>query len=315
MDSSEDAETFQAWLRWRQFPADCRGTAGRVVWAGLRPGQGGKAGEEYPRQYFYALGLGSQMVALKMSFLSALLSPGRVLHWPTSHYINPLRCPSRSFGCYFAPITNCTLPPDLRNNRSGTPAAPAEPAGAVEDGRRLNRRSLRQRQGREREEDSIPEVRDASKTRSGLDLTHPSSTPLVQVCSPRGPGASRGRGWPASSFCRMRPASGAEHGSLEFEKVLWCTDTPRRRLSRLAGLRRVHSMAWYHAQISAFLFRPNAELRAFRAAVAPTLERRGNASRWPGGTAPRDPSKISRDQPRCRRAAPLLRAAGRLARA
>ena len=295
MDSSEDAETFQAWLRWRQFPADCRGTAGRVVWAGLRPGQGGKAGEEYPRQYFYALGLGSQMVALKMSFLSALLSPGRVLHWPTSHYINPLRCPSRSFGCYFAPITNCTLPPDLRNNRSGTPAAPAEPAGAVEDGRRLNRRSLRQRQGWEREEDSIPEVRDASETRSGLDLTHASSTPLVQVCSPRGPGASRGRGWPASSFCRMRPASGAEHGSLEFEKVLWCTDTPRRRLSRLAGLRRVHSMAWYHAQISAFLFRPNAELRAFRAAVAPTLERRGNASRWPGRHGASRPLE---DQPR-----------------
>lgn len=101
------------------------------------------------------------MVSLKFNFLHALLHK-QVYHFPTSHYVNPLRCKSRSFGCYFQAPTNCT-----------------------------------------------PQ----------------------------------------------------QHIRVESSKIHWCFDLPRRRLSRLAGLQGVHSKAWYHAQLSAFLFRPNHELR------------------------------------------------------
>ena len=37
------------------------------------------------------------------------------------------------------------------------------------------------------------------------------------------------------------------------------------QLSRLAGLHGVHSEAWYQGQLAAFLFRPNDEMRAYRA--------------------------------------------------
>ena len=52
---------------------------------------------------------------------------------------------------------------------------------------------------------------------------------------------------------------------MESAPLLWCFELPRKRLSRLAGLRAVHSEAWYHGQLSAFLFRPNSEMQAFRA--------------------------------------------------
>ena len=110
------------------------------------------------------------MVSLKFNFVHALLAD-RVYHFPTSHYVNPLRCASRSFDCYFAAPTNCS--------------------------------------------------------------------------------------W------RAEPSSPARHARKENVKIHWCFDLPRRRLSRLAGLRAVHAKEWYHAQIAAFLFRPNAQTAAF----------------------------------------------------
>jgi hypothetical protein len=157
--AAADAITFQRWLHARQYPQDCSQTVG-----------------VHTRQdYFYALGLGAQMVSLKFNFLDALLT-GRVYHFPTSHYVNPLRCPSRKFDCYFALPTNCSA-------------------------------------------DSAPR-------------------PAALHTQPRG----------------------RFHRAVEDSKIHWCFDLPRRRLSRLAGLHRVHAKAWYHAQLAAFLFRPNDEL-------------------------------------------------------
>ena len=55
------------------------------------------------------------------------------------------------------------------------------------------------------------------------------------------------------------------HRAMDTAPLLWCFELPRRRLSRLAGLQAVHSEAWYHGQLAAFLFRPNVELGRFRA--------------------------------------------------
>ncbi len=140
-----DALRFQHWLWERQHPADCSATVGARA----------------RQDYFYALGLGAQMVSLKFNFVHALLQR-QVYHFPTSHYVNPLRCATRSFECYFEPPTNC---------------------------------------------------------------------------------------------------SRAQHRRVENVKIHWCFDLPRKRLSRLAGLQAVHSKAWYNAQIAAYLFRPNRELR------------------------------------------------------
>ena len=100
-----DAVRFQAFLHARQYPADCRRTSAVVTRTGARPD-----GTTYAGNYFYGLGLGSQLVSLKFNFMRALLQ-GRVYHFPTSHYVNPVRCPSRSFDCYFEPPSNCTRPP------------------------------------------------------------------------------------------------------------------------------------------------------------------------------------------------------------
>ena len=104
--SRADGLQFQSWLHARQYPADCRATVGM-----------------YTRQdYFYSLGLGAQMVSLKYGLLHALLQ-GRVYHFPTSHYINPVRCPSRSFDCYFEPPSNCTRPPVGGGGGGGQPTS------------------------------------------------------------------------------------------------------------------------------------------------------------------------------------------------
>jgi len=86
-----DGVRFQQWLWQRQNPVDCSATIGAVT----------------RLDYFYALGLGAQMVSLKFNFVQALLHQ-QVYHFPTSHYVNPLRCASRSFDCYFEKPTNCT---------------------------------------------------------------------------------------------------------------------------------------------------------------------------------------------------------------
>ncbi|KAL1504018.1 hypothetical protein AB1Y20_010433 [Prymnesium parvum] len=142
-----DSFRFQAWIRRIQYPRDCRATTGAIT----------------RRDYFYVLGLGAQMVSMKFNFVHSLLQ-GMVYHLPTTHYANPLRCPSRSFDCYFEPPTNCST---------------------------------------------------------------------------------------------------AQHARTLDVKIHWCFDIPRRRLTRMARLRAVHSSAWYHAQLSAFLFRPNAAMREY----------------------------------------------------
>ena len=87
---AQDTLRFQRWIHSRQYPTDCGTTIGA-----------------FPKQeYFWGLGLGAQMVALKFGLLNALLQ-GQVYHLPTSHYTNPLRCPSRSFDCYFEPASHC----------------------------------------------------------------------------------------------------------------------------------------------------------------------------------------------------------------
>ena len=170
-----DAVRFQRFLHSRQYPSDCRSTVGARA----------------RQDYFYALGLGAQMVSLKFNFVHALLSD-QVYHFPTSHYVNPLRCPSRSFGCYFAAPTNCSWP---------NGAAPA------------------------------PEQK--------------------------------------------------KHRRTENVKIHWCFDLPRRKLSRLAGLRAVHSKEWYHAQVSAFLFRPNAELATFGRELLANMEQGASVGNLP----------------------------------
>jgi hypothetical protein len=172
--SRADALRFQRYLHARQYPSDCGSTVG------MRARQ----------DYFHVLGLGAQMVSLKFNFLHALLqSPRAVYHFPTSHYVNPLRCPSRSFECYFASPSNCSW-------------------------------------------------------------------------------ASGGR---------------APHRRVENVKIHWCFDLPRRRLSRLAGLRAVHAKEWYHAQLAAFLFRPNSELAAFGRELMGNME--GTIAPPPGAAA------------------------------
>lgn len=86
-----DEVVFAKWIHAKQFPRDCTATTGYVT----------------RQDYFFSLGLGAQMVALKFGLLNALLAE-RVYHFPTTHYVNPLRCPSRSFNCYFELPTNCT---------------------------------------------------------------------------------------------------------------------------------------------------------------------------------------------------------------
>ena len=176
-----DAVLFQRWLHSRQYPSDCSKSVGVLTRTGLQPD-----GREYPGNYFFGLGLGSQMVSLKFNFARALLK-NQVYHFPSTHYANPLRCPSRSFDCYFEAPTHCTLP----------------------------------------------------------------STTLDA-----GP---------------VRPRVATDHASVSTERLLWCFELPRRRLSKLAGLSAVHAQGWYHAQLSAFLFRPSATVRAYRDRVLPRL--------------------------------------------
>ena len=120
---AQDAVRFQRFIFQSQFPQDCSTTTGVLTRAGLKEGQ-----ERWPGDYFYGLGLGSQMASLKFNFAKALLS-GRVYHFPTSHYVNPIRCASQTFDCYFAPPTNCS--------RVVAPGAPGAPGA-----RRLRHRAM-----------------------------------------------------------------------------------------------------------------------------------------------------------------------------
>lgn len=183
-----DGRTFQRWLWARQHPADCRASKGVLTRAGLRP----DGSKRYAGDYFYGLGLGSQMASLKYNFVDALLK-GRVYHFPTSHYVNPVRCASQRFDCYFAPPTNCSLPREVTGD------------GAVDER--------------------------------------------------------------------------AAHQVVDSAPLLWCFELPRRRLSRLAGLRAVHAESWYQAQLATYLFRPNTEMRSFLTSLMPRFAFDANHSR------------------------------------
>ena len=75
-----DAQRFRRWIEEQQYPSDCS----KVVGA-------------FPAEdYFWRLGFTSQLVAMKFGLLHALLHR-QVYLFPTTHYTNPLRCPSRSF--------------------------------------------------------------------------------------------------------------------------------------------------------------------------------------------------------------------------
>ena len=69
---AQDAVRFQHYIFQSQFPQDCSTTTGVLTRAGLKEGQ-----ERWPGDYFYGLGLGSQMASLKFNFAKSLLS-GRV---------------------------------------------------------------------------------------------------------------------------------------------------------------------------------------------------------------------------------------------
>ena len=84
-----DARTFQAFLHRHQYPTDCQNKVGTLTRAGQQP-----TGQMYKGDYFYSLGLGSQLVSLKFNFVQALLQ-GKIYHFPTTHYVNPLRCASQ----------------------------------------------------------------------------------------------------------------------------------------------------------------------------------------------------------------------------
>jgi len=116
-----DSRRFQAYLHRHQYPVDCRDRPGVLTRAGMQPN-----GQMFNHDYFYGLGLGSQIVSLKFNFVMALLQ-GKIYHFPTSHYVNPLRCPSQSFDCYFARPTNCSLPVTSELAApAGRPLAPRE---------------------------------------------------------------------------------------------------------------------------------------------------------------------------------------------
>ena len=104
-----DAVTFQRFIHRNQFPQDCSATEGQLTRAGVKT-ETGPWQEHWPGDYFYGLGLGSQMTSLKFNFVHALLR-GRVYHFPTSHYVNPVRCARQTFDCYFEPTTNCSRLP------------------------------------------------------------------------------------------------------------------------------------------------------------------------------------------------------------
>mmetsp|Transcript_5027 Transcript_5027/g.10987 ORF Transcript_5027/g.10987 Transcript_5027/m.10987 type:complete len:492 (-) Transcript_5027:17-1492(-) len=186
--AAADAVRFRAWIDRQQFPHDCSRAVGVVT----------------REDYFFSLGLGSQMVSLKFNLLDALLRR-KVYHFPRSHYVNPVRCPSTSFECYFEPVTNCSVgatPPQIAN----------------------------------------------------------------------------------------LPVNRSTHASVENSRLLWCFAVPRRRLTSLAGLEAVHGSDWYHAQLAAFLFRPNEAIREFRRIVAPQMDFAGGKA---SGEAPSNQSSCA----------------------
>ena len=95
---------------------------------------------------------------------------------------------------------------------------------------------------------------------------------------------------PPAADAAVAAGARARHRKLERARLLWCADVPRHRLSRLAGLRATHAAGWYLAQLSAFLFRPNAEMRAFADEARGSGLESANGSQAPGGASWHSPS-------------------------
>ena len=81
-----------------------------------------------------------------------------------------------------------------------------------------------------------------------------------------------GRDCKDQSFeCYFEPPSRCavnELHAFEPDEHHWCAVVPRPTLTRLAGLRQVHSTEWYHAQLSKYLLRPRTEWPSRRGRLA-----------------------------------------------
>ena len=97
--------------------------------------------------------------------------------------------------------------------------------------------------------------------------------------------------------CSVQKGHRSSHWRSEVAKIHWCFDVPRRRLSRLAGLHSVYPKTWYHAQLAAYLYRPNVELRAFASRLLGGMEGNRSAARHSGGE--RGSSARSGGESRC----------------
>lgn len=66
----------------------------------------------------------------------------------------------------------------------------------------------------------------------------------------------------ACYFEPITPCAPSHHPSMIRRPVVWCSGAIGKTLARLAGLKSVHSEAWYHAQIQKYVWRLRPTLRA-----------------------------------------------------
>ena len=84
-----DAVTFQRWIHTRQYPHDCSQTTGLLTRAGRQL----RSQKQYQGDYFYGLGLGSQMASLKYNL----------------QFREHLKIYLYTFSCYTSGTVLCTL--------------------------------------------------------------------------------------------------------------------------------------------------------------------------------------------------------------
>mmetsp|Transcript_1581 Transcript_1581/g.4781 ORF Transcript_1581/g.4781 Transcript_1581/m.4781 type:complete len:423 (-) Transcript_1581:821-2089(-) len=113
--SLQDEEWVQLQLTLSQNPKKCKQARFLVIELGRRDGRTGKIGSE-----IHGFGFGAQMhvmsVALSYAFRTnrTLIARSRDNWW----YTDPADCPSRSFQCYFEPLSKCTEEQVMRGMRS-----------------------------------------------------------------------------------------------------------------------------------------------------------------------------------------------------
>ena len=127
-------------------------------------------------------------VSLKYGLLWALLQ-GSVYHFPTSHYVNPVRCASRSFDCYFEPPSNCTRPTATTAAIAGGKGGKGGKGGGRR-GRQLGQRSPAELR-RRRPWLAATTGSNRSQHRAAEEVTnHACCNPMRPGCNPRCPGCS-----------------------------------------------------------------------------------------------------------------------------